>query len=224
MCCSSVRSPTPSHTQPFQIKWEVYLSRNCIVVIIVSLWFCMHLHMAIQHKLRGPFNAKAILVEQKWYYLTQSWGIRRFDIFTLGIHPKVNLIALLEFELAYFEASVKHVSYYAKEIPHLNRVRQTDRQTLWCVCFNAVYIWKISCWRKINRVLFYNADAVSYNYFLILNVLSACITSDYIIEPFNTFTSTSSNSSASDFISLIWVPQEFYKFLNYINLDKNNCL
>ena len=28
ICCSSVRSPTPSHTQPFQIKWEVYFSKR----------------------------------------------------------------------------------------------------------------------------------------------------------------------------------------------------
>ena len=28
ICCSSVRSPTPSHTQTFQIKWEVYFSRR----------------------------------------------------------------------------------------------------------------------------------------------------------------------------------------------------
>ena len=28
ICCSSVRSPTPSHTQPFQINWEVYFSRE----------------------------------------------------------------------------------------------------------------------------------------------------------------------------------------------------
>ena len=26
ICCSSIRFPTPSHTQPFQIKWEVYFS------------------------------------------------------------------------------------------------------------------------------------------------------------------------------------------------------
>ena len=26
ICCSSVWSPTPSHTQPFQTKWEVYFS------------------------------------------------------------------------------------------------------------------------------------------------------------------------------------------------------
>ena len=28
ICCSSVRSPTPSHTQTFQIKWEVYFSKR----------------------------------------------------------------------------------------------------------------------------------------------------------------------------------------------------
>ena len=28
ICCSSVWSPTPSHTQPFQIKWEVYFSKD----------------------------------------------------------------------------------------------------------------------------------------------------------------------------------------------------
>ena len=52
ICCSSVRSPTPSHTQTFQIKWEVYFSKElcrssllcrrydstcrCICVCIVS--------------------------------------------------------------------------------------------------------------------------------------------------------------------------------------------
>ena len=28
ICCSSVWSPTPSHTQPFQIKWEVYFFKE----------------------------------------------------------------------------------------------------------------------------------------------------------------------------------------------------
>ena len=28
ICCSSVRSPTPSPKQPFQIKWEVYFSKE----------------------------------------------------------------------------------------------------------------------------------------------------------------------------------------------------
>ena len=30
ICCSSVWSPNPSHTQPFQIKWEIYFSKNCV--------------------------------------------------------------------------------------------------------------------------------------------------------------------------------------------------
>ena len=56
ICCSSVRSPTPSHTQPFQIKWEVYFPKKTVslIFIVSSLWFCMHLQMymyyvAIQH-------------------------------------------------------------------------------------------------------------------------------------------------------------------------------
>ena len=60
ICCSSVRSLTHSHSktfgnpfEPFQIKWEVYFSKElCRSFFIVSLWFCMHmrLHMSIQHK------------------------------------------------------------------------------------------------------------------------------------------------------------------------------
>ena len=35
ICCSSVRSPTPSHTQPFQIKWELcHSSLLCVIMIL----------------------------------------------------------------------------------------------------------------------------------------------------------------------------------------------
>ena len=41
ICCSSVWSPTPSHTEPFQIKWEVYFSKNCVAhhygVVVMTL-------------------------------------------------------------------------------------------------------------------------------------------------------------------------------------------
>ena len=51
ICCSSVRSPTPSHIQTFQIKWEVYFSKNCVArvycVVIMILYACMNLHMSI---------------------------------------------------------------------------------------------------------------------------------------------------------------------------------
>ena len=52
--CSSVRSPTPSHTQPFQIKWEVYFSKNCVArlycvtVMILHAYVFVLLVMALQ--------------------------------------------------------------------------------------------------------------------------------------------------------------------------------
>ena len=52
ICCSSVWSPTPSHTQPFQIKWEVYFSKNCVARLYCVVVFCMQMYMyyvAIQH-------------------------------------------------------------------------------------------------------------------------------------------------------------------------------
>ena len=42
ICCSSVRSPTPSHTQPFQIKWEVYFSKNCVARLYCCVVMFMH--------------------------------------------------------------------------------------------------------------------------------------------------------------------------------------
>ena len=40
--CSSVRFPTPSHTQPFQIKWEVYFSKNCVARL-----YCAHRYYCV---------------------------------------------------------------------------------------------------------------------------------------------------------------------------------
>ena len=51
--------------------------------------------------LRGLFNAKANLVEQWKYYLTHSYRDKGINSFHKGITPKVNIIAWLEFELAY---------------------------------------------------------------------------------------------------------------------------
>ena len=52
ICCSSVRSPTPSHTQPFQIKWEVYFSKDlCRSSLLCHRYdsACMHMYyVAIQ--------------------------------------------------------------------------------------------------------------------------------------------------------------------------------
>ena len=58
------------------------------------------------------FNAKAILEEQSSYNIAHSceWGeIRWGSYFSQGINLKVNVIVLLEFELAYYNVTVLHI-------------------------------------------------------------------------------------------------------------------
>ena len=59
------------------------------------------------------FNAKAILLEeQQWYYLTQSWEDKGVYTFPRGICPKVNIIARLEYKLAYYDPGVHRFTHY----------------------------------------------------------------------------------------------------------------
>ena len=57
------------------------------------------------------FNAKAILLEEQ-YYLTHSWEDKEVHIFPKGICPKVNIIAWLENELAYYDSVVHRFNHY----------------------------------------------------------------------------------------------------------------
>ena len=43
---------------------------------------------------------------------TYSWDNKRVHTFPKGISPKMNAIAQLEFELAFFEAADQHFSHY----------------------------------------------------------------------------------------------------------------
>ena len=63
------------------------------------------------------FNAKAILLEQLWYYLTHSWEDKEFHTFPNGICPKVNIIAWLEIELTYYDSAVHHFNHYTMRTP-----------------------------------------------------------------------------------------------------------
>ena len=64
------------------------------------------------------FNAKAILLEeQQWYYSTHSWEDKGVRTFPQGICPKVNLIAQLEFELAYYDSAVHRFNHYITRTP-----------------------------------------------------------------------------------------------------------
>ena len=50
-------------------------------------------------------------------HIPRVWGIRAFVTFQKCISPKVNVIARLEFEPAYYDNLVLHVSHYASRIP-----------------------------------------------------------------------------------------------------------
>ena len=63
-------------------------------------------------------NAKAIfLEEQQWYYLTHSWEDKGVHTFPKGIFPKVNVIARLEYELAYYDSAVHRFNHYTTRTP-----------------------------------------------------------------------------------------------------------
>ena len=56
---------------------------------------------------------KAILLEeQQWNYLTHSWEDKGVHTFLKGICPKGNVIARLEYELAYYDSSVHRFNHY----------------------------------------------------------------------------------------------------------------
>ena len=64
------------------------------------------------------FNAKTIPIEgQSWYYLTHSWENKGVHTFPKGICPKVNVIAWLEFKLAYYDSAVHRFNHYTTRTP-----------------------------------------------------------------------------------------------------------
>ena len=64
------------------------------------------------------FNAKAILLEEQlWYYLTHSWEDKGVHTFPKGICPKVNVIARLEYELAYYDSAVHRFNHCTTRTP-----------------------------------------------------------------------------------------------------------
>ena len=44
-------------------------------------------------------------------------GDKEVHTFLKGISPKVNVIAWLELELAYFDVAIEHISYYVTGLP-----------------------------------------------------------------------------------------------------------
>ena len=59
----------------------------------------------------------SVLEEQKWYFLTQSWEDKGVPTFSKGICPKMNVIARLEYELAYYDSAVHRFNHYTTRTP-----------------------------------------------------------------------------------------------------------
>ena len=55
------------------------------------------------------------LERRQWYYLTHSRKDKKVYAFPESISLKVNLIARLEFELAYYDVVVQHVNHNTTE-------------------------------------------------------------------------------------------------------------
>ena len=56
---------------------------------------------------------KPLLLEELWcYYLTHSWKDKGVHTFPKGIYPKMNIIARLEYELAYYDSAVQRFNHY----------------------------------------------------------------------------------------------------------------
>ena len=69
------------------------------------------------------FNAKPIHPEeQQWYYLTHSWEDKGVYTFPKGICPKMNVIARLEYELAYYDSAVHRFNQYPTRTPQKNYI------------------------------------------------------------------------------------------------------
>ena len=74
------------------------------------------------------FNAKAIILEeQQRYYLTHSWEDKGVHTFPKSICPKVNVIARLEYELAYYDPAVHCFNHYTTRTPPPNKMKGIEK-------------------------------------------------------------------------------------------------
>ena len=82
------------------------------------VWFGFFVQWHIN--LPGLCNTEAIILQgQYWYYLTHRWGYKGLYTFPRSISFKKNVIALLEFELIYYDVRLHLVSHSTTETPLL---------------------------------------------------------------------------------------------------------
>ena len=66
----------------------------------------------------GLFNTKAILAEEKWYYLTHSCVDKGLCTFPKSISLKVNAMMQLKHKLANDNVTVQYISHDTTGTPH----------------------------------------------------------------------------------------------------------
>ena len=83
ICCSLCSVSTPSHTRPFQLKWEVYFSKRlCCSSLLLCRYdsFCINLHMSIQQYASSKVNRALTFIfgliskrnEMKWTLISNT--------------------------------------------------------------------------------------------------------------------------------------------------------
>ena len=86
-------------------------SRLCSFFIVT--YILCYFSVSLFNGISTLFNAKAIILEEEeWYYLTHSWEDKGVHTFPKGICSKVNVIARLEFELAFYDSAVQRFNHY----------------------------------------------------------------------------------------------------------------
>ena len=88
------------------------------IIVNRSIWFIdsfgwVSLFNDISTFMGYLMSKSSFFEEQQWYYL--SWENKEIHTFLKGISPKVNVIAQLDVELAYFKAVGQLFSRYSTE-------------------------------------------------------------------------------------------------------------
>ena len=110
---------------------------------------------------RRLFNAKAILLkEQYWYNLTHSWEDKGVRTFPEGICSKVNVIAQLEYELAYYNSAVHRFNHYTTRQSLYKYIDQIRSFLIW-QCSYTIHI----CWPHPHKnVMWMNVNCVGLSF------------------------------------------------------------
>ena len=106
-------------------RFKHYTTRTPPLEWEEALWhspyiFLSWLFVCLLFKGISTFNAEFTLLEEyQWFYLTHKSEDIGVYTFPKGICPKVNVIAWLKFELAYYDSAVKCFNHYTTGTPPL---------------------------------------------------------------------------------------------------------